>query len=512
MKDTVTYAAKADQTAEKIFVIEPAVDYSDALMLGTLQGLAANKGTEQIMFSAGAFDAYLITLQKSFGCKVVYKDGEGEKWTPRLLLAYFAQQLDGYILADTDPENEGTYVALSVAASLNAVVVTKENEQTARDAGLAMLLDARELDDAWLRRSVYWNNIRRDIAVEQVLTEAPRLVDYAVMAGAYFSFYNGSDENGHTEKYSFLDEGAIVYGWNGVLGEYRTVKSYGSINVCLVPADHAYNLSTLSGFDLFDIKQGTKDLSEKYSERKHTVCLIMSDGDNLQWLLNGFAADSKWYNSQHRGRFSLGWGLPATAIDVAAPMLEYVYGEMSREDEFIMQLSGLGYTFPSQWNKAELEKMAEKLSSNMERMDMKYAEILDDNAFEKEYFDPFTKQEGIDGVFYIDYWDYSGMKGRMLWSNGKPVVSARYRLWADLEDGQIDAVAKSINNASTDPTDENAYSFVIVHCWSGLDSNGSLVPDGNTMDAVNELVDRLGKDVDVVTPSEFMTRIRANLG
>ena len=31
--------------------------------------------------------------------------------------------------------------------------------------------------------------------------------------------------------------------------------SFGSINACLVPADHAYNLSTLSGFEL-EIKAG----------------------------------------------------------------------------------------------------------------------------------------------------------------------------------------------------------------------------------------------------------------
>ena len=76
-------------------------------------------------------------------------------------------------------------------------------------------------------------------------------------------------------------------------------------------------------------------------------------------------------------------------------------------------------------------------------MNMKYAEILDDEAFSAEHFEPFTKQEGIDGIFYIDYWNYAGMKGDILWSNEKPVVSAKYRLWAELEDGQVDYIANA---------------------------------------------------------------------
>ena len=506
-----SYVAKAQLTAERLLVLKSPESYSDALTLGTLQGLVANKSTEQIIFSEGAFDAYLPILKKEFGCHAAYKDENREEWNAKNLLSYFMPLVDGYILTKSDKSSECTYVAISLSAPLNAVVVTEENEQVAKDTGLAMLIDARELDDNWLRSSPFWSNINRDIAVEQPLSEAPRLIDYAVMTGAYFSIYNGKDQDAHTEKYRYLNDGATVYGWNATLGEYDTVMSFAKLNACLVPADHAYNISTLSSFDLDSIMQSTKSLSERYSERKHTACFVMSDGDNIQWLLNKYMTDEKWYASRHRGKFSLGWGLPATTIDVAPAMVKYAYDNMTDEDEFIMQLSGVGYTFPSYWDKTELEKMASKVSDYMDRMNMKYAEILDDEGFCVEHFDPFTKQEGIDGIFYIDYWNYAGMKGDILWSNEKPVVSAKYRLWAELEDGQIDYIANAINSSSTDPASPEAYSFIIVHCWSGLDREGNLVPDGNTVDAVKAVIDKLSRDVDVVTPSEFMTRVIANL-
>ncbi len=501
--------AKAHYCAKKVFVIYPPESFSDSLLLGSLQGLVSNLADEQIMFAAGAFPLYEYTCEKKYGARFIYRDSQGEKWTAASMLSHFASLLDGYIIADCDSENEGNYVAVSVAASLNAVIVTPENEKTAQNAGLKMLLDCRELDDSWLRSSPFWQNINPDLAVEQVITEAPRLVDYAIMAGAYFTYYKGSDEREHREKFAFLNKGAIVFGWNSLLGEYDTVLSFSLQNVCMVPADHAFNLSTLSGFEMSDIpEQKTKKASGDFEKPRHTVCFIMSDGDNLQWLLNGFAMDSSWFASKHRGKFALGWGLPACVSEVAPAMLEYLVGEMKNEEEFIMQLSGEGYTFPSKWDKEELYKMTKSLAARMEQMDTRYAEVLDDKGFTPTTIDAFTCREQIDGVFYIDYWNYAGMKGQLFFSNGKPAVSARYRLWADLPDGQVDHIADAINSASRDPFSPDSYTFVTVHCWSGLDKEGRLVPDGKTVKAVKAVVDKLAKDVNVVTPREFMERIK----
>ena len=148
----------------------------------------------------------------------------------------------------------------------------------------------------------------------------------------------------------------------------------------------------------------------------------------------------------------------------------------------------------------------------MSRADMSVMEILDDVRLNEDlarrYYGGFLEGNAIDGILYIDYSDYSCYNGQVFWVNGKPIVTARYRIWSDYTD--INSLAASINRASTDPKSEAAYSFIIVHAWSGLDADGKVVEDGNTLDAVTALIEKLDDDVDVVTPSEFIRRITEN--
>ena len=499
---------KAAIQATTLYQIGEPSSFSDKLAVSTLQGLVANLSEEQIMISGGAYGNYRTYLKRTWGCTYQSKV-DGSAITLESLMAHYKDLLSGYILASADSASDSGNVAISLAGLLNAVVVTPENQKICDDLGMTCILDATDKDDAWLRASEYWSSLNQEIAFEQPLSMAPKLVDYAVMSKSYFSFYNGHNSTEHRNKYKFLSDGGIVFGYNNTLGEYDTVASFSAENIQMIPSDHAYNLSTLSGFKTAVLEQKTADVSIETSKKVHTVCIVMSDGDNVQWMTNNFTTDEKWWASSYRGKFNMGWGLPATAIDLTAPFAEYLYGSMTEKDEFIMQLGGLGYTFPSKWSAKAREEMAAKLSEYMIRSDLHYAEILDDNGMSRSVMSSFTKQEGIDGLFYIDYSNYAGMKGKILWSNDKPVVAARYRLWANTSDGSIDSIARAINRASTDPTSADSYSFIIVHAWSGLSGN-NLVEGGNTMNAVAELVRSFDGDVEVVTPSEFMNRIIAN--
>ena len=500
---------KAAKQAKVVYRVSEPATFSEKLSLASLQGLVANSSDEQILISVGGgYEKYIDSITGEWKCTV--RSGvNGKALSFASLLEYYSKTVDGYILCSDRTDSESGSVAVTLAGVLNAVIVTPKNKKVCEDLGMKCLLDVTDKDDAWLRSSKYWSKLSREVAVEQPLDMAPKLVDYAVMSKAYFSFYNGHDASAHQKKYSFLDDGATVFGYNNTLGEYDTVKSFSGENLQMIPADHAYNLSTLSGFKASEMKQKTAENEVGNDERVHTVCIVMSDGDNVQWILNDFTSSSNWYANTNRGKFKMGWGLPATAVDLIAPMNSYLYSSMSAKDEFIMQLSGLGYTFPSKWSAAERDKMAAKLSEYMQRSDLRFAEILDDGGMKDSVVSSFTKQKGIDGLFYIDYNDYAGMKGELLWSNGKPVVSARYKLWADLPGSSVEEIAKLVNAASTDPADADSYSFIIVHAWSGL-KDGKLAAGGNTMDAVVKLVESFDSDVKVVTPSEFMDRIIAN--
>ena len=203
-------------------------------------------------------------------------------------------------------------------------------------------------------------------------------------------------------------------------------------------------------------------------------------------------------------------------IDLAPPAFLHYYNSMKENEEYIMQLSGLGYTFPSKWRDiTALAEMQKKVTDAMARSDMSVMEILDDvkltSAVVKKYYGGFLDADAVDGILYIDYGNYDAYHGQIFWYEGKPVVSARYRLWADLQGSDINSIATAINQASTDPESADAYSFIIVHAWSGLNPAGQLVNNGNTMDAVAKLVEAFGDNVELVTPTECISRISENL-
>lgn len=484
---------------------------ADGVTMGTLQGLAAKQSSTQILLRANAWSLYLDHM-KSAGTVVSETNAAGQAWNLASLLCYYAPSLSGYILSS----QASLSVAISISGVTNAVVVQKENEQLAIDAGLSLLIDVSDKDDAWLRQSEYFGQLSRSVAVEQPASMAPKLIDYAVMAGAYLNFYDGTQADEHTAMFDFLENDAVILGWNNVLGEYATVRSFADLNACLIPADHAYNLSTLSSFagegklneQLYAAEEANK--SHVNNTAVHTVCIVMSDGDNLQWALNNYTASS-WYGSPLRGKFATTWGLPPLLGELALPMMQHFATQQSTSDEFIMQLSGLGYTFPSRWSAEAKASMASRLSSVMRARGMRYMSILDDHGFTAENMNAFTSQDGIEGVFYIDYDNYAGYQGALLWSSGVPVVSARYRLWSGLDGCDPQSIASSINQAPVGITNQDAYSFIIVHAWSGLDKEGNLVANGDTMAAVDQLVSLLGDRVEVVTTSEFMNRIKDNV-
>ncbi|MBR4206278.1 MAG: hypothetical protein IKQ92_12465 [Clostridia bacterium] len=500
------------RTAKTVCRVPEPSSYSDKLTVASLEGLAARLSDDQILIQGGgAFELYLPYLKSEWGAEVGSRIG-GKAASLKNLLEHYTDIVKGYVLCSSDSSSPSVSVAISVAGLLDAVVVTPENVSVAEKAGYTCLLDATDKNDRWLRSSEYFDRLNRKVAFEQPSSMAPKLVDYAVMCGAYFGFYDGHTKQGHTAQYRFLEPGAVVFGYNNTLGERETVQSFSSLNVQMVPADHAYNLSTLSGFPLDSITQ--KRSEETVSETPaavHTVTFLMSDGDNIQWVLNNFATSSEWFGSKKRGKFPMGWGISPSSVDVMPPMLSYLYDAMTEKDEFVMQLSGVGYTFPSRWDAEARREMTAEVARRMRRLDLHYAEILDDGGFTEEVMADYTAEDAIDGLFYIDYSHYAGMKGKIIWTNGKPAVSARYYMWADKPDGQLSYIARKVNAAPTDPTDENSYSFIILNVWSGL-NGGKLVAHGNTMDAVAELIGQFGDQVEVVSPTVFMDRLIANCG
>ena len=499
-RQSVTDFPKAAKEAKTLLLTNLPTDGS-ALTLASMQGLLANVSDRNLLFRAEAYKTWLPFTE----AQTIDAQPDGSPWDLAALLKEFSPFFDGYILCDDD----SAAIAFSLAKQKNSIVVLPAFETAALTAGLQMTADVRGMSDLRFRASPEFRRLRRDVAFEQPISLAPRLLDYAVMSGAYVWYDAAANRAEHTNAFRFLQDNALVFGWNNDLAEYKTLSSVSSLNACLVPADWACNLSVLSGFPFGGVRQKTA-VSAKSGGR--TVCLLMSDGDNLQWFLYAYG-DTSHFGSSVRGQFPFAWGVPASAADVAAPMTERYYSEMRGNDAFVLSLSGLGYTFPSKWtNRTALRNMSETLAQKMEMLDTRELLVLDDGGFNSKALDTLLTATQASGVFYMDFGDYAGLKGETRFVNGKPIVSARYKLWNGTPGGSPEEIAAAVNALPADPRNPDSYAFIIVHAWSGLDVNGEFVEGGNTMRAVERLVNNLDADTRLVSPALFMERITENCG
>ena len=491
---------KAAKAAKTLLLTDVPTDGS-AVTLASMQGLLANVSDKNLLFRAEKYREWLPLT----GAEPVDAQPDGSKWDLAALLKEFAAFFDGYLLCDED----SIAVALSLANQKNSIVVLPDFEAAAQAAGLNMTADVRGWSDLRLRLRPEFYRLRRDVAFEQPAALCPRLMDYAVMSGAYVWYDAAATRAEHTNAFRFLNNNALLFGWNNDLGEYKTIASASALNACLIPADWACNLSVLSGYGCEPLQQKT---TVSAAPGGRTVCLLMSDGDNLQWFVGSYE-DKSHFGSLVRGRFPFAWGVPASAADLAAPLTQMYYGKMSENDAFVLSLSGLGYTFPSKWtSQRALQRMAQTLGQKMKALDTRELLVLDDGEFESKALDTLMAGTQANGIFYMDYSNYAGMKGKMRFANGKPIVSARYQLWNGMPGCSPEEVAAAVNALPADPKNPDSYVFVIVHAWSGLNGSGEFTQGGNTMAAVERLVEQLDENTRLVSPAQFMERITENCG
>jgi hypothetical protein len=170
----------------------------------------------------------------------------------------------------------------------------------------------------------------------------------------------------------------------------------------------------------------------------------------------------------------------------------------SSKDYFVGGVSGGGYLYPSL--DPVLEAHTQRLDGYLACADLDIVSILEleRGTFEPQYLDPYTRLPRVRGILYLDYASYAAYRGQIVWSNGKPAVSARFSLW----EGQDDPaeIAAGVASASFDPRNPGAYSFINVHAWS------------RTLDDVKSTIDLLPSGAVVVTPDEFIAQIVKNIG
>ncbi|WP_405067973.1 GxGYxYP family putative glycoside hydrolase [Kribbella sp. NBC_01510] len=465
---------------------EDSLSPAERTLATTLQGLMARRGGESLYLNIPSlgYQFWLDDLVSRYGVRT--RTGDLWKTVSR-------SGVDGYVLFRTGTPSVN--VATTLAGLTGAVAIEESLEALAIQHGLRKVLDVRDKDDRWVVDN-YWPRLRHDVAVEQRTDWPERLRDYVTMAGT-LAFFDGNSDF-RAEVVNALDDDATVIGWGDASnGEDAFIGVNSTAGVKALPADHARNLSVLSGIreDRLSQRGGGGGRAPEPDPNAHYVTFLITDGDNIQWMLGDFPTDKRWFGSPRRGEIDLGWGISPSLIDLAPSVMRWYY-DQSRKDRWVVGPSGGGYMYPSRYPAAALEKHTASLARSMGRADLSVAQIIDFNSFENTaLWSSYLKRPEIDGLIYLEYSRYDGLKGKVTWSEGKPVISARTMLWDGLDGADEASVTAKLNAATRNPHSTAGYSVVVWHAWS------------KSVDNVLAVVDGLAPHVKVVPPDTLVKMV-----
>lgn len=490
--------------AEQVYAIKSEnLSSKEYVTACSLQGiLAQERATVYIQDNDEYSEERLWELAGQYAFRVTYVTDVWE------LVEKFAAQIGGkYVLYNdySDPNinygDQSINYATTVSGAEKYLMVAKSMENIAVASGLELGFDATAegVNTRYIFNN-YKDKLEKTILVHQDPTNR-KLRDYAIAAKAmcYYSDLYDGDSMVKEDIMNWAGENVPVLGWTANEINFVSANSlYGKITIA---ADHAQNLSFLSA--------GKEDVieQEKYTEReivpekgKHYVAIVMSDGDNVQWMSQDFGTNSRYYGSGYRGKFPMTWTTSPSLYDLAPSLLDDLYSSATACDEFIAGPSGVGYVNIAEYGDQYYPEYAAYTAGYMEKTDMQYVNLLD-NAVDPEALEELAKYDAVKGGVWSVGNQYIEGNGDVYWANDKPFVTVRETLWRIAGDdnrnqyyGYVERVAQRINSYKRDYTSVEGYTVVVAHAWSI-----------GTMDYINRFVNELDENVEVVTVGEMLS-------
>ena len=459
----------------------------EVLIIQTLQGIVSKEkpsifrdvGTGSSIWISDLISKDLITVSYSFEDDFIG------------LITHFKEQIHGYVICDLHTTSSN--IAISLAGILNSLPITEKNISLMDSLEIPLQYDLRDKNYDWLLNN-FSDSFNKEIVIYQDTVKDLCLGDYSVFTNSLHFF-----EDIHSELvdtiFNNMKTNSFLLGWGK--DEYQTVNKSSKNSISVLPADYAYNLSLLTNLNS-TISQKKHELYTENIDSVHTVCFLMSDGDNIQWLLNWFITDNRWFGNNNRGKIDIGWTISPALSELAPTVMSKIY-EMSSntelgKDYFVAGPSGTGYIYPE--NFKNLELYTEQLNTYMQKSDLNIVNIIG-NSFDDFYLYYFLEKENINALFYYDFSNYSNHNGHIKFLNNKPIISARYNLWGGFNNTR--SLSNKINNLPKDPYSASGYSLIPVHNWS------------NSVDSILLCAELFSEDIRIVSPDKFVNLIIENL-
>ena len=481
-----------------------------------LQGLVARKNPQIFINFGTEANRYALNELQGAGHKLVYNDESGNPWNFNTIIAKFKDYIadSGYILYATAEDHGQLNTATNLATINGWLPVTPENEEAVIQLGLEKRADISgdNIDLKYLRKFYKENkdNFRNDSLVHMYYY-AHGMRDFAVQQNIFVMYVEDADYEGRLFRDSVmkdLEPSSAIFGWCQY--EVKFTESASRYGHYVIPSDHSWNLSILSSFDATDEKfDAPFDGEIQLDSEKHYVAIVYSDGDNLQWIQNGFSEFHTWQS--YGTDTPVTWTFAPIAAELTDVDIKRTL-ENSGNATFITGPSGGGYARVTKMNSEELEAFSDYTASVMLESGLGIMTLLDeiendnfDRSMQKRlgYFSRYDNIKG--GILQLDPDSYAGGGGRVYFSDDKPFVSVGFSLWHP--SGNADEVtnewlaeqAAIINAKPADIKTINGYTVINVHPWT-------VGPDDLAY-FVSQLDDR----VEIVSADKLLAAIEQNI-
>lgn len=505
------------ELSDKLYILDSSTFRSkdERHMAVSLQGVVAKTTPLIYIVTNSADNSYLEEIEKS-GVELIRTDENGEKWTLESLLGKFRSYIadSGYVLYRESEKAEGLNAATNLAAIYGWLPVPESLKQLAVNAGLSLKEDFSDdtynLIFQWSFFEKYKDKFNYN-ALASLKYEVTGIRDLAIQQG-FYTFYIDDNEDttllrGRVMEYA--GDNTPVLGW--VKYEVAFVEQASKEGNIALPSDHSHNNSYLASFRC-DIPEQKHKVTKEYTDpTKHYCAIVFSDGDNLQWIQNGY---SEYYQKLAlENQFPVTWSFPPLLQEFSPVTVKRIYSDATENDYFMAGVSGAGYIHPTEYPFEALGGFTDLTAASMMKSNLEYVQILDGTPQNEiddkiltdrlEYYARYSNIKG--GVLSLDPDRYEGGKGRIYFVNDKPFISYRLSLWHPDGEGTsittewLDEQAAKVNSYPADIKSINGYSVINVHPWTVSVEN------------LAYFVSRLDEDIVLVTLDELMEMINKNI-
>lgn len=398
---------------------------------------------------------------------------------------------DGYVLTDVKNNPESGIVASVASHVYNSIIVDVRDKEYFEKAGYSMKYDATHKTtlDAWHEFKDKCNNE----ALVIMPVQTGELREFAIKNNLFVLNLNkkqGDPRSGQNvdlleEVLAWLQPNVPVYGWEQGVSEDQFVARISKSGHPMIPCDWSYNHSLTSL--LYTERQQpvqAQSFNPKFidfGKKRNYVSFFLSDGDNIQWMMQDFA--TSFYDVPEAIEVKMSYGLPVSTLSMMAPAQLHNLMNLRRDECSVLEMLGGGYyyidTYSQNNNRNDnLKVAAERLAVSMRRYHVGLLGVMAmdvKSVVSKEAYQAFVDaNDRLEGIIALQYSPYAGGGGEVFWVTNKngydiPVITVRYSLWDRIHEreGSPDFIASKLKAEAQ----VESFSAICVHAWSRFEGN-----------------------------------------